>query len=343
MDASVDRRGVARPLELLGISASEERVYRMLLECHTATVADVARRLGLARGVARRRLADLEAAGLATHTPKVPRVYVAAPPEFAVGALVKQRQALLERVRVAIPDLEAHAARASHAAGHEPVLEVIENRAQLAAVMVQLYASFRSEAMCFQRAPLLVPDVQPSRKLPAGAKVRTISDDSLLQSAGALARIRQCLVCGEQARMQPRVPFKMAIFDRRAAVVALDGGGAGMPPTLLIHGSVLLRALCVVFECAWDSATPIRFGGACVPESERINGRTHEFAESLVPLLSAGLNDKAIAAELAISSATLNRRMAELMRMTGTRSRFQLGWRLALDATVAKPSAAGSR
>jgi DNA-binding NarL/FixJ family response regulator len=53
----------------------------------------------------------------------------------------------------------------------------------------------------------------------------------------------------------------------------------------------------------------------------------------LIPLLSAGLNDKAIAAELGISSATLNRRMSELMKKTGTRTRFQLGLHVALDAS----------
>ena len=74
MDAAVDRHAATRPLELLGISAIEERAYRMLLERHTATVADIAACLEITRGVARRLLADLEALGLATHTPKVPRV-----------------------------------------------------------------------------------------------------------------------------------------------------------------------------------------------------------------------------------------------------------------------------
>ena len=48
--------------------------------------------------------------------------------------------------------------------------------------------------------------------------------------------------------------------------------------------------------------------------------------------------DKAIALELGISPATLNRRMSELLRSCGTRSRFQLGWRAALQATVPRPA-----
>lgn len=342
MDAGVDPRGAKRPLELLGISRREEGAYRALLERHTATVAELAAELKTTRAVARRLLADLEKAGLATHTPKVPRVYVAAPPEFAVAALVKQRQAMLERVRVAIPDLEAHSARASRVAGQTPVTELIEGRAQLAAVLGQLYESFRSEAMCFQRAPLLAPMVRPPRRIPAGASVRTISDDSLLDMPGALERIREDLVSGEQTRTQPTLPFKMMIFDRRAAIIALDGVETASASALLVHGGPLVHALCGVFECAWERATPIRFANTCAPRPARRQGDVREFVDALVPLLSAGLNDKAIAAELGISSATLNRRMVELMRMTGTRSRFQLGWHLALDG-AGKPRLAPPR
>lgn len=334
MDAAVDRNAATRPLELLGISAIEERAYRSLLESHTATVADVADRLKTTQRVARRLLADLERLGLATHTPKVPRVYVAAPPEFAVAALVKQKQAVLERVRVAIPDLEAHSARAGHKGGHEPVMELIESRAQLRAVLRQLYTAYRSSMMCFQRAPELVPDVMPPQKLRTGAQVRTVTDNSLLEVQGVMDRIKDDVERGEQARMQQELPFKMLIFDRRVALIALDGAPPDKVSTLLIHGSALLNALCLLFEFVWERATPILFGRATARYDAR-EGIDDGFAALLVPLLSAGLNDKAIAAELGISSATLNRRMSELMRKTGTRTRFQLGWRVAMDAAIA--------
>lgn len=331
MDAAVDRYAATRPLELLGISVTEERAYRALLERHTATVADIAASLGITRSVARRLLADLEALGLATHTPKVPRVYVAAPPGFAVAALVKQKQAMLERVRVAIPDLEAHSARSSHAVGHEPVLELIESRAHLAAVLAQLYESYRSDVMCFQRAPILAPTVLPPQTPRSGVRVRTISDNSLLETPGALEQIKQDVARGEEARMQPALPFKMMIFDRKAAVISLDGDRPDHAPTLLVHGGALLDALCLLFEFVWERATPIML----VRGTARADrGDDDEFAAALIPLLSAGLNDKAIAAELGISSATLNRRMSELMRKSGTRTRFQLGWHAALAATA---------
>jgi hypothetical protein len=308
------------------------------LERHTATVADVAAGLQTTGRVARRLLADLEALGLATHTTKVPRVYVAAPPEFAVAALVKQKQAMLERVRVAIPDLEAHSARSNHADGHEPVLELIESRAHLGAVLGQLYESFRSDVMCFQRAPTLAPTVLPPQTPRSGVRIRTVSDNSLLETPGALERIREDVARGEQARTQPALPFKMMIFDRKAAVISLDGDRPETAPTLLVHGGALLNALCLLFEFVWERATPIMLGRGGAGKDK---GDDDEFAAALIPLLSAGLNDKAIAAELGISSATLNRRMSALMRKTGTRTRFQLGWHAALVA-CGKPAVAAA-
>jgi sugar-specific transcriptional regulator TrmB len=333
MDAAVDRNAATRPLELLGISAIEERAYRILLERHTATAAEIADCIKTTRRVARKLLGDLEALGLATHTPKVPRVYLAAPPEFAVAALVKLRQAMLEKVRVAIPELEAQSARSNNADGHQPVLELISSHAHLGVVMSQLYESFRNEVMCFQRAPSLAPTVNPPRKLPVGVRVRTISDSSVLEIPGVLERIKEDVSNGEEARMQPALPFKMMIFDRRAAVISLDDERPENAPILLIHGSALLKALCLLFEFVWERATPIMCGRAGCSAAEKGDTSEDALTDALIPLLSAGLNDKAIAMELGVSSATLNRRISKLMKMTGTRTRFQLGWRAALDAS----------
>ena len=59
------------------------------------------------------------------------------------------------------------------------------------------------------------------------------------------------------------------------------------------------------------------------------NGHAIESAKALIPLLSAGLNDKAIAQELNISASTLNRRIGDLMSIYAVRTRFQLGLQIA--------------
>jgi predicted transcriptional regulator len=338
-NAATNPDAIARPLELLGIGEVEERAYRALLLRRMATAAEVAKEIRTTPRVARRLLAGLEALGLATHTPKVPKVYVASPPEFTITALIKQQQAVLERARTAIPDLEEQAARSDGGNGHDPVLELISNRAQLGVVLQQMYESFRTEAMCFQRAPILTPEVMPPRKLRTGMQVRTISDNSMLEMPGMLGRLKDDVARGEQARMIGTLPFKMMIFDRHAAVLTLNSESPEKSPTLLVHGGALLKALCLLFEFMWERATPVVFGHGERLAFRQGDARLREVADSLVPLLAAGLNDKAIAAELGISSATLNRRIADLMKFYGTRSRFQLGWRTALDAPASRTSA----
>jgi DNA-binding NarL/FixJ family response regulator len=81
-----------------------------------------------------------------------------------------------------------------------------------------------------------------------------------------------------------------------------------------------------MFELLWSQAAPIAFTRAGELRTGELASRLPEETEQIVPLLAAGLNDKAIAHELGISASTLNRRIAELMKGVDARSRFQLGW-----------------
>jgi len=69
------------------------------------------------------------------------------------------------------------------------------------------------------------------------------------------------------------------------------------------------------------------------------DSRLSDAAEQVIPLLAAGLNDKAIAFEAGMSTTTLNRRIGELMKSFNTRTRFQLGWRAAMDTFPQQPTA----
>lgn len=342
MDAVVDRDAIREPLELLGICASEERTYRALLECHAASAAAIAARLGIALRIARKWLDDLGRLGLATCTPGAPATYVATPPEFAITALVKQRQAALERARIAIPALERESANGLHADGRELALDLepVADAERLGLVMQQMYKSARSEMLCFMRVPIMTPGVVPGESLRSGVRVRSISDNGYLAVPGSLARIEQDVARGEDARTVATLPFKMMIFDSHAAVIGLDAGDGAELRAYLLHGDQLVAILRVLFECVWSHATPIRpgrTGPACAYPTSMQNSR---LARVLVPMLAAGFNDKAIAAELGISSATLNRRISGLMKATGARTRFQLGWQLASGET--QPSMDGT-
>jgi predicted transcriptional regulator len=330
MGVSQEQVADSRPLAALGISDMEECTYHALLSRHAATAAEIAKQLSVSQRMANTLLASIEAKGLATHTPRKPRVYVAAPPEFTIESLIKQRQAMLEHAREAIPDLKDLAAQASHVRGYDRILEMITNRANLSLVFSQMYGSARSEIVVFQRAPILLPTTRQTEPLPPSVRARTISDAECLQTPGVLEWIRGDIERGEEARTYPNLPFKMMIVDRSVGLLTLVSDPDA--PTLLVHRSALLEALCLLFDFAWEKATPILSVQAGKLETGSADPRLAETADALIPLLAAGLNDKTIVHQMGISAATLNRRIGDLMKAYRTRTRFQLGWRAAMDS-----------
>jgi sugar-specific transcriptional regulator TrmB len=330
MDGAVDRGVDTSPLALLGIGDVEERVYRALLKRRRAPAAAIADDIAISLDDAGRLLEHLESLGLATHLPESPKAYVAVEPELAIDALIKQRQHALEQARMAVPVLAKTFAEAlpGHA-DQQPIIESVANRDHLRHVLAQLNQSSRTDLMVFQKGPVVLLGEQFMGDTVTEARVRTVSDESYLTAPGALEGLYKDMARGEQARTFSRLPFKMVIADKRTALVNLDAQDPDASK-ILIHRSTLLEALCLLFEFVWEKATPIvtaRDGEVRVRSDH--NGQASEAAQALIPLLSAGLNDKAIAQKLDISASTLNRRMGDLMSIYDARTRFQLGLQIA--------------
>jgi hypothetical protein len=330
----------ARPLEALGISAPEEQAYRVLLTRRLASAGDIAPELSLSARSTQRLLDALAAKGLATHSPEKPRRYMPVLPEFAVEAMVSQRQAELERARAAIADLNKHAASARDADHRGEMVEIVTSRDAEQRIFEQAQTVARDEVMTLVRPPLRITRLDipfeqdqyhQKRARSRGVRYRSIVDADYLALPGAPTRVRYETESGEEIRVFPRLPFKVAIFDRRIAFIPLNPEQPDSP-TLLVRSSALLDALYALFESLWERSTPVAFTPSGALKDGKPGSRVPDAAAKLVPLLAAGLNDKAIAHELGISAATLNRRLAELMKSLDTRTRFQMGWRAALDA-----------
>jgi DNA-binding CsgD family transcriptional regulator/DNA-binding MarR family transcriptional regulator len=312
-----------RSLETLGVSELEERAYCMILEHHTATMEDVAASLSLPSDDAQRLLDTIESHGLASRSPDRPPRYIAVPPEVAIEALINQRQSGLEKARLAIPKLKKRAKLHADADEREQVVEVIEDSAVLAQIVDRFQKGVKHEIIGFQRAPILFP--RESDPVPVGTQAKIVSDASYLEIPGAIESLRQSVEMGEEARTYAKLPFKMLIVDRRLGLITLHSGNIG-GAALLVRQSALLDAMCMLFDLVWERATPIVTKASGMLEANHSSSRLTKTAEQLIPLLAAGLNDKAIAAELNISAMTLNRRIGELLKYFGIRTRFQLGW-----------------
>ncbi len=312
----------------------EERAYRILLAHQMSTMKDVAILLSIPLRKAQRLLDSVEAKGLATHSPEQPRRYIAAPPELAVQALATQRRADIERACSAIPDLKEEAVKHSGEQPKEQVVELITNRAALAQVLMHLHKTLQNEAIGFQRPPILYPHTPEFERAPSSFKphVRTVSDSDYLELPGAWDSLRLVASMGEEIRVFPALPVKMFVADRRIGLIPLNSRDPN-GPILLIRKCALLDALCSLFELIWEKATPVVFNQEGQHEITKPISQLSDSTKDLLPLLAAGLNDKAIAYEAGVSGATLTRRVTELMKRFDSRTRFQLGWRAALEAS----------
>ena len=336
MDAASSKpRG--RPLEALGISDIEERVYEALLARSGAPLSDLERDLTLPSRKLQRVLDALEQKGLITRTSSPPRRHIPASPDIAVEALLLRRHDELRRARGEIQRLQERAA--ASAGEQRQMIELVTTREAERHVFEQMQHAAQHELIFLERPPILIagpeqPNETEAKALSRGVRYRSIADHAFLELPGVLTRVREDIQAGEEVRVVSRLPFKMVMADRSIALIPLNLERPGSP-TMLVRSSARLDALYAMFELLWNQAAPISFTRDGAMHTGELAARLPEETERLIPLLAAGLNDKAIAHELGISASTLNRRMAELMKSVDARSRFQLGWlvrRLAGDS-----------
>jgi sugar-specific transcriptional regulator TrmB len=293
---------------------------------------------------------QLEQKGLATRTTGQPRRYIPASPDIAVEALALRRQDELRRARAEIQRLQE---RATEGAGERrQMIELLTTREAERHVFEQMQHAAQHELIFLERPPILIagpeqPNETEMKALARGVRYRSIADKTFLELPGVMTRIRADIEAGEEVRVVSQLPFKMVMADRSIALIPLNLERPGSP-TLLVRSSALLDAFYAMFELLWSQAAPIAFTrGGVLSTGERVAPLPVETSD-LVPLLAAGLNDKAIAHELGISASTLNRRIAELMKGVDARSRFQLGWLVrglsqpAVEAPAGPPFEGGS-
>jgi sugar-specific transcriptional regulator TrmB/DNA-binding CsgD family transcriptional regulator len=321
------RRYFAKVLESLGISELEERAYDALLGHGGSSAGELSQTLALNPTAARKLLASLEAKGLVTRSAAGSRRWTATDPEIALEVLILRRREDLERLRLSIPELiEKHRARRSHGAAE--LVEIVTGREAVARWFVQLQLSARTEILSLDRPPYVTPMVNELELelLGRGIRYRAIYDPEALEIPGELDVLRQVMAAGEQARTVSGLPAKLVIADDRLALMPIraDDPAAG---SVVVHGSSLLETLRMFFESLWSQAAPIRFDGsdlAASPDEARAD-RLPAQVERILPLLAAGLTDRAIAGQLELSPRTFDRRMRELMDALHARTRFQAG------------------
>lgn len=314
-------------LETLGVGADAEHVYRVLLKSPGASAAELQQRTALGQRRVRRALDELERKAMIARRSGVPARFQPAPPDIVVEALISAREDELSQARLDALQLSTSLSTPPEQPGVGDLIEILTTREAVAERWLQLQRVTRERIEVFVRPPYAqerVDDDEAVQRLLHERNVLTFAvyDEGALRSAGALDHIRRMTALGEHARVVTRLPLKLAIFDRRVALVpvthsdperAVDAG-------VLVHKSALLDALVALFDTYWQR-------GADVGLDRRESGRKRPGADedSVLTLLAAGLKDETIAHQLGVSTHTVRRRIAVVLDRLGVTTRFQAG------------------
>ncbi|GAA1648940.1 helix-turn-helix domain-containing protein [Kribbella alba] len=302
-------------LESVGVEPPDEEAYRALLAAPGCCVSDLAKRLGRDEDDVRATVGRLEELGLLTTTSDEPVRLLPTRPDVAVDALVAVRRAELDRVRAEARVLVSEL-RAQEQHRPENLVEVIVGQDAIAARFAQLLNGTQEQLLVLDRPPYAAEieqsDTTVRGLLREGVVVRGIYSPDSLDVPGGIDEAYSAADAGESSRVHPQVPMKLAVFDRKAALLPLSVDQL-VDSALVVHPCALLDALVEMFWLLWDQAVPV------------VTASTDPLEARLMTLLAAGFKDDAIARQLALSSRTVGRRVAELMDTLGARTRFQAG------------------
>lgn len=156
------------------------------------------------------------------------------------------------------------------------------------------------------------------RALARGVRIRAVHPDTTRGRADAMRDLRTQAERGVQVRTMAALPFPIAVFDGRTAVLPVDPADHARGAVEL-RDRTLVAALWSLGDLIWDGATPLS------PVARHSAAGLSPKESAILGLAGQGLTDEATARRLGVSLRTVRRTMAELMERLNASSRFQAG------------------
>lgn len=322
-----------------GMTWTEENIYVGLCRLGAASAEELAGAEGLSLDAVLQALLGLRIRGLARGPEAAGRgTWSALAPDLALESTLARRERS-ERVardtmtRLLDGYLRERVQRDPQASG---LVEVITGQEAIAEVWDSLQAAARTSVDVFDKPPFIQgEDGAPELEMLArGVTARGLYERSSLLVPGKLAEVQELIAAGELAAMVSTLPFKLAVVDRRRALLPL-AEDSELTAALIVRPSPLLDALIELFETHWARAMPVPRAGRPAGRADgNDQGRegpvgapaeARSGSEEMLTMLSAGMTDEAIARQLGVSARTVQRRISDLMDSLGSRNRFQAG------------------
>ncbi|PRH79821.1 helix-turn-helix transcriptional regulator [Streptomyces solincola] len=318
-------------LDVLGMNAITESVYRGMLAQPQDGVAELSTRLRLTEPEVRAALDELSELALIRPSADDSQRMHAVSPHLGMEILLARQQAELAAQQKRVEESRAAAVRLiSEFAHQEPRtpganVQYLEGIDVIRDHLTAMNDEVRDEFLTFAPGgPQTAANMRSSRPLnqrllERGVQMRTIYLDSIRNDPATVAHAEWITSLGGQVRTVPSLPNRMIICDRRVAIVAGDSDNTGASAAVL-RAQGILTSLTALFENVWRSAEPL--GEAAAPADD---GELNAQQAEALRLLALGYTDETIAKRLGVSPRTARRISTTLMTHLDARSRFQAG------------------
>ncbi|MDQ1005746.1 DNA-binding CsgD family transcriptional regulator [Streptomyces sp. V4I23] len=314
-------------LQLLGLSAHAETVYRTTLQYPDHGVAALSKDTGLTEAEIRAAFDELAALALLKPSDQFGGRLRPVSPEVGLSTLLASteaelagRQAQVETTRAAIAAIAAEhrSNRLSDSAIRLQGLDAVRARLE------ELQRTTEFECLSLNPGGAHRPDARSAatplneQALRRGVTIRAVCRESFRNDPDTLAYAHWLIEHGGELRTVPTVPIQMVIVDRRIAILPLDPS-APRSGALEIQSPGVMAALCALFEQCWATGTSF---GEQPPADD--NGCT-PVERTLLRIIASGDTDESAARKLGVSLRTVRRMMSHLMERLEAASRFQAG------------------
>jgi DNA-binding CsgD family transcriptional regulator len=313
-------------LTVLGATAAEDSVYRLLATVVSASEDEIADATGLSRAEVKAALESLLERRLADRLDETPTRFVAASPAI-IEPMIAERLADLRAAQQALDGLASKHRANSLARTAGGVFEIVRGKDALRRRSRRLVQSAQSELLCLVKEPFIV--FQPGEGLDPAESVqnRVVYETPVLTHPGFMEQLRGDRASPDEARVHAKLPIKALAVDRSEALVPLARHDA-TPVGLVVRESAVLDALLTLFEYVWSTAIPLHVHDATGGDGETPSDLSADDRE-LMSLLLAGLSDEAIAMNRGLSVRTVQRKVHALMDLANVQTRMQLAWEAA--------------
>ena len=315
-------------LEVFGVQALTESVYRAMLEHPTADTAAIASEVDVSVDEVRAEL-DLLADLMLVEVGVGASPFQAIPPEQAIAVLVAREEARLaerqRQVTEARDDMSALVesfVTSRTQQGSDGLVEQIDDPRVVTSRLFQLTRAARERVSFMLPGEALPPEaIGPSARLDGellarGIPLRVVVSDASLERTHWRDHLCGQVQRGVQARSHPAPPQRLVIVDGDVAILPRDGSAGA----IVVHGPDLVGPTAALFDTMWHDAIPIVMD-AQVTESEFSDARVRQ----VVALLAQGQKDEAIARRLQVSVRTVRRLVSAALTALHAESRFEAG------------------